>query len=275
MEYHVFPVNAENEDGYIFMGEMTNTVYQSISEELDFMIGNYTSFGQALINSNPNEDPELNVPGTELDKGKSNYVHGNGIMHVATTPLDVITSETLGLWGGAADIIREFEYNLFSEWDMEEEEWIRGFYQNAGVRYEGLRLLGKWYNNSLQEGGPSFLNESNIPGWFEADINNVVPGKTYEFHYKGQGFNYSYVFVYLYPADEAELFEADPYPYKLKDGSKEVSIHAEKGVFEYPGDPSNYVFTKQLDKQAYKIRFEVRGKNSFRPGQLILRPVSD
>jgi uncharacterized surface protein with fasciclin (FAS1) repeats len=273
--YHILPQGGENKYGYILMGEMTNTVYRCMTDELDFVIGNYTNQGQALINSYPHENPELNIPGTELDKELSNFLHANGVIHVAKTPLEVITTATLDEWGGTYEIVREFEYNYYSYWDELEEIRVRGFYENAGVRYEGLELTGSWWNSVLDEGGPAFINESNVPGWFEADINNVVPGKNYEFHYKGQGFNYSYVFVYLYPTDEAELYEADPYKYKLKDGESEVSIHAEKGRFEYPGEPKDYVFTKELTKRYYKIRFEVRGKNNFRPGQLVLKPVSD
>lgn len=273
MGYHVLPMGGANTDGYIFMAEMDNSVYQCKTGELDFVTGNFTELGQALLNSRLTGVAETNVPGTELDKLKSNYLHANGVMHVAKTPLEVITTATLDQWGKGVSIVREFETNYYGYFDEITRKYDFGFFKNSGIEYEGLELMGRWYSSSLNEGGPAFVNRSNIPGWFEADLNNVIPGKTYAFLYTGQGFNYSYVFVYLYPVDETDQFLADPYPYKLKDGANEVSIHAEKGVFEYPGMPKNYVYTKKLDKRNYRIRFEVRGQNNFNPGKLVLKPV--
>jgi len=273
MGYHVLPKGGANIDGYIFMGEMMNTIYQCETTELDFLIGNYTSFGKALINCYVSDDPEKNVAGTELDKQNSNLLHANGVMHVAKTPLEVITTTVLDEWGELINIVREFESNYYFYFDEITKDIDYGFFDNAGVEYHGLELLGLWNSSLLDEVGPTFINERNIPGWVEMTVDGVVPGKTYEFQYVGEGSTYCSIFVYLYPVEEQALFEADPYLYKLKEGNNEVSIHAEKGILDYPGSATNYKFTKQLDKRSYKIRFEVRGKNHFKPGKLVLKPV--
>lgn len=269
IQYHVIPQGNTNEDGFIFLAEMKNDVYHTKSNDLDFIFANFTNEGIAYINSNSDFEE---TPVVNLVNENSNFLYANGVMHTSGAPLEVLTPEIFQSWGVPVEIVKEFEDGFYNEYDPITKVRSIGFYNNSGSIYEGLELVGSWFLSNLDEGGPAFSNENNAPGWFETTLENIIPDKTYNFYYTGQGFNYSYVFVYMYPVNEADLFEAEPYKYKLKDGANEVSLHAEKGKFEYPGNPKNYVFSKELKSSTYKIRFEVRGKNSFRPGKLILRP---
>ena len=265
--YHIIPQGNTNKDGFVFMAEMKNNIYHTKGNSSDFIFANFTNEGKAYINSKSNlEDIQV----VNLVNETSNFLYANGVLHTSDSPLEVVSSDIFESWNIPFRIVKEFEDGYYFEQDKITGEVDMGFYDNSGCTYEGLRFVGGWFDKKMDEGGPFFLNKSNVPGWVEFPLENIIPDRTYSFYYKGKGFSYSYVFVYMYPVDEADLFEADPYKYKLKDGASEVSLHAEKGKFEYPGNPKAYMFSKKLKSTTYKIRFEVRGKNSFLPGKLTL-----
>ncbi|TKG95087.1 fasciclin domain-containing protein [Puteibacter caeruleilacunae] len=268
--YHVLPRGGANEDGYLFLSEVEGNAFKSSSAELDYLTLTTSIEGDVLVNDLPGTDELDAIEGVSLDMERSNYLHANGVLHNVTGVVKVASDESLTARNVQIDIVKEFEEGYYYDYDEVALKYDRGFYENAGVTWEGLELRGTW--TKQDDKGVIFENKSNTPGWVEYTLENIKPGTTYALDYKGVPYSYSYVFVYLYPEDETDLFEADHYRYKLKDGAEEISIHAEKGKFEYAGNPKKYLYKQEMTSTTYKIRFEVRGRNQFRPDKVVLIP---